>query len=82
MTSCEDLRWRMVWQREALGKKCKDVAANLCVDLATVSRTVARFREIGLVLKKCHQSRRSVAFRKLTVVTEMSSTALVSIFMK
>ena len=67
----EDLRWRMVWQREALGKKCKEVAANLCVDPATVSRTVARFRETGLVLKKSHPSRRSVAFRKLTIGAEM-----------
>ena len=31
----EDLRWRIVWQREALGKKCKDVASNLGVDPAT-----------------------------------------------
>ena len=51
MTSCEpgrtrayseDLRWRIVWQREALGKKCKDVASNLGVDAATVSRVVTR----------------------------------------
>ena len=51
MTSCEpgrtrayayseDLRWRIVWQREALGKKCKDVASNLGVDTVTVSRVV------------------------------------------
>jgi transposase len=36
----EDLHWRIVWQREALGKQCKNVASNLRVDLATVSRVV------------------------------------------
>ena len=79
MTSCEpgrkraygeDLRWRIVWQREALGMKCKDVASNLGVDAATVSRIVTRFRETGLVLKKSHPSRR--AFRKLTMGVEMT----------
>ena len=78
MTSCEpgrtracgeDLRWRIVWQREALGKKCKDVASNLGVDPATVSRVVTRFRETGHVLKKSHPSRR--VFRKLTMGVEM-----------
>ena len=77
MTSCEpgrtrayseDLRWRIVWQREALGKKCKDVASNLGVDSATVSRIVTRFRETGLVVKKSYPSRR--AFRKLTTGVE------------
>ena len=46
MTSCkpgrtraynEDLYWRIVWQREALGKKCRNVALNLGVDTATIS---------------------------------------------
>ena len=60
-----------MWQREGLGKKCKDVASNLGVDPATVSRTVTRFRETGLVLKKSHPSRRPVPFRKLTIGVEM-----------
>ena len=56
MTSCEprrmwaygeDLRWRIVWQREALGRKCIDLAVNLGVDVATVSRVVTRFRHTG-----------------------------------
>ena len=34
----EDLRWRMVWQREVLGLKLKKVTNNLCVDLSTVHR--------------------------------------------
>ena len=45
----ENLRWRIVWQREALGKKCKEDATNLGVDLATVSRITTRLRETGLV---------------------------------
>ena len=65
----EDVRWRIVWQREALNKKCKDVASNLGVDPATVSRIVRRFRQTGLVLKKSHPPRRT--FRKLTVGAEM-----------
>ena len=59
-----------MWQREALGKKCKDVASNLGVDPATVSRIVTRFRETGLVLNKSHPSRRP--FRKLTTGVEMT----------
>ena len=31
----DDLRWRMVWQCEALGLKYSDVASNLGVDSAT-----------------------------------------------
>ena len=67
MTSCEphrrraydeDLRWGMVCQREGLGTKCKDVAANLGVDTATVYRIVETFRKTGSVSKTSHPSRR------------------------
>ena len=71
----EDLRWRMVWQREGLGKKCSDVAVNLGVDPATVSRTVARFRQTGDVQKKSYPSDR--AFRKLTLCLEFMIIHLV-----
>ena len=71
----EDLKWRIVWQREVLGLKCKDVAVNLGVDSATVSRTVARFRETGGVKKKDHPSTR--AYRKLTTVLEFTIIHLV-----
>ena len=50
----EDLKWRIVWQKEVLGFKCKDVAVNLGVDAATVSQTVARFRETGGVQRRDH----------------------------
>ena len=66
----EDLRWRIVWQREALGKKCKDVAANIGVDSATVSRIVTRFRATGGVVKKSHPPRRT--FQKLTSGVKMT----------
>ena len=78
VTSCEpgrtsaysqDLRWRMVWQKEAQGRTCKEVALNLGVDAATVSRTVARFRETGGVQKRKHPSTR--VFRKLTAPLEL-----------
>ena len=65
----EDLHWRIVWQGETLGKKCKDVASILGVDVVTVSRIVTRFQETGPVLKKSHPSRRG--FRKLTTGVEM-----------
>ena len=47
----EDLKWRVVWQSDALGLKQRHIAANLGVDSATVSRTLARFRESGTVRK-------------------------------
>lgn len=60
----EDLRWRMVWQREALGHSYEVIAKNLCVDKSTVWRTVALFQETGQVTKKPYPKER--AFRKLT----------------
>ena len=58
-----------MWQREGLGKKCKDVVTILAVDPATLSRIITRFRETGHVMKKRHPTRR--AFRKLTKDAEM-----------
>ncbi len=55
----------MVWQREGLNKKCTEVASNLGVDTATVSRTLSLFRETGSVHKKTYPS--DQAFRKLTL---------------
>ncbi len=64
----EDLRWRIVWQREGLNKKCKDIASNLGVDAATVCRTLSLFRHTGSVHKKSYPSGR--AFRKLSLALE------------
>ena len=54
----EDLRWRIVWQKEALGFSTEDVAANLGVDVTTVWRVAGRFEETGDVKKKAYSSRR------------------------
>ena len=48
----EDLKWRMVWQRECLGKKCSEVAINLIVDATTISRIVARFAKEELPFRQ------------------------------
>ena len=63
-----DLRWRMIWQREVLGYKYQTVAANLNVDLSTVWRVVKLFQNFGSVDKK-HYSR-SVS-QKLTPPLEL-----------
>lgn len=47
-----DIRWRMVWQSEALGLKPTIIAGNLGVDSSTVSRVVDIFRETGAVHKR------------------------------
>lgn len=71
----EDMKWRMVWQSEALGLQYSDIAANLGVDSATVCRTVTRFRESGAVQKKKHPSLR--AYNKLTTPLELMIVHLV-----
>ena len=60
----EDLRWRMIWQREALGCTCTSIAENLNVDRKTVSRTLELFHATGSVSKRPYPKER--AFRKLT----------------
>ena len=48
----EDLRWRMVYQREALQYTYQEIASNLNVDVSTAWRTVQLFRNTGSVTKK------------------------------
>jgi len=62
----EDLRWRIIWQREVLGLKSSEIAANLGVDCTTVWRTVKLFRETGDVQKQLYPS----VIKKITPVTE------------
>ena len=59
------LRWRIIWQREVLGLKSNETAANLGVDCTTVWRTVKLFRETGDV-QKFYPS----IIKKITPVTE------------
>ena len=70
----EDLRWRMVWQREVKGLQVTKVATNLGVDPSTVSRIVARFRCLGVVHKKRHPSN-----KVCTKLTEMHSPQSASV---
>ena len=48
----EDLRWRVVHQRETLGLSYKEIAINLSIDPSTVSRIVKLFWTTGAVAKK------------------------------
>ena len=48
----DDLKWRMVYQQEALRLPYTIIAKNLGVDTATVWRTVQRFEKTGSVSKK------------------------------
>ena len=51
----EDLRWRMVWQKEGLGFTHRVIANNLNVDESTVSRTLQLFHTTGHVTKRSYQ---------------------------
>ena len=42
----EDLRWRMVWQREVEKLSLKNIASNLSVDASTVYRIVLFYTTI------------------------------------
>ncbi len=68
----EDLRWRMVWQREALGSACGVIAQSLSVDRSTVRRTVELFHATGSVSKRPYR-----AFRKLTTPAQLLTLHLV-----
>lgn len=78
MTSCEpkrcstysgDLRWRVVWQADALQYTNKQIAQNLGVDKSTVSRILQLFHTTGSLCKKSKSS--ANAFRKLTSPAQM-----------
>ena len=71
----EDLRWRMVWQRKAMGKSIQEIAKNLCVDQTTVYRILRIFHLSGSVDKKSYPKERS--FRKLTKPAQLLIMQLV-----
>ena len=52
----DDLRWRMVYQYEALNLTYDTIAANLNIDSSTVSRTVLLFRRTGHMTKKSYDA--------------------------
>jgi transposase len=57
------LRWRIVWQSEALGISCSEIATNLSIDISTVKRVLQIFATTGDVCKKPYPSER--AYRKI-----------------
>lgn len=72
MTSCErhrssayseDMRWRIVWQSQALGLPLETIANNLNIDISTVKRILSLFATTGDVCKKPYPSEN--AFRKI-----------------
>ena len=79
MTTCEpkrtraygeDLRWRMVWQSEALGYNYSTIGRNLGVDASTVWRTVNTFRNTGTVGTKKYPKPRS--YSKFSTPVELT----------
>ena len=65
----EDLRWRIVWQTEALGMTNDQVAQNLGIDKSTVSRIRQRFLTTGSLKKTTYP--KDKAYRKLTPTAQM-----------
>ena len=72
MTSCEprrssayseDLRWRIVWQSQALGHSREAIASSLNIDTSTVKRILSLFATSGDVSKKPYPADR--AYRKI-----------------
>ena len=64
-----DLRWRMVWQREVLGYKYHQIASNLNVHPSTVCRVTKLFGQSGSVDHKPYL--RDKQFQSLTPVVEL-----------
>ena len=60
----EDLRWRMIYQKLALGLRYADVSNNLGINKSTIQRTVSLFLTSGNVKKKSYPTPRS--YTKLT----------------
>ena len=72
----EDLRWRVVWQRHALGNSTTAIANNLAIHRSTVIRTLELFQNTGSVTKKPYPA--NAAFRKLTTVCGLYILRLVT----
>ena len=64
-----DLRWRMVWQREVLGYKYDQIAVNLNVHPSTVFRVTKLFSTSGCVDHKPYL--RDKLFRSFTPTVEL-----------
>ena len=71
----EDLRWRMVYQKEGMGLSYTEVAKNLIVDQCIVKRVVKLFNDTGNVTKKSYN--KSNLPRKVTKVVQFCILQLV-----
>ena len=99
MSSCEpnrtsvysvDLRWRMLWQREALGLSYQQISGNIGVDKSTGQRTIKLYNSTGSLQKRAYP--KDKASRKLTSCAQffvlnflcsiLSSKNLAYIYMK
>ena len=65
----KDLRWRMVWQSEALGHTYGAVAHNFGVNMFTVITTLGLFLATGSIFKRSYPTEK--ACRKLTTPCEL-----------
>ena len=65
----DDLRWRMVYQRMALGLTFDQISKNLGVDKSTAQRTVTLFKTTGSIHKQPYPKEK--ASRKLTSPAQM-----------
>ena len=68
-----DLRWRVVWQRLALGLKFHEIATNLGISIGTAYNIIELFERTGEVQPKTTCKRE----RKLDVYHEMFIIGLV-----
>ena len=73
----EDIRWRMVWQREVQGLTLERVAWNLSVDVSTVHRIVKKFEETGSVSKKKYSVANRHQLQKLTKAVQLTVLHLI-----
>ena len=67
----EDIRWRIIWQKEALKMNLVTVASNLGVDPSTVSRIVKLFHTNGDVCKRPYP-KNARPNKKLTCPVELT----------
>jgi len=65
----EDLHWRIVWQKEALGYSYEKVVDNLNIDKSTVYRIIKLFLNTGTITKRPYPQDRTA--RKLTYPAQL-----------
>ena len=74
----KDFQWRMVWQKEVMGLKLKNVATNLSVDISTVWKVIKLFENTGSVVKRPYPKGRRT--KKLTDVIKLLNVLILPYF--